>query len=76
VTSGGTWALHLTAWAIIGQVGGSSEGGVPFCIGAGAKITAKKAGSLLLEMNGLFTNPSPVYYMGSATVKWTVTHQP
>jgi hypothetical protein len=76
VASGGTWAPKLTAWAIIGQVGGSVDGGVPFCIGASVEVTAKKAGSLLLGINGLFADPVPSHYVGFATVKWTVSHQP
>jgi hypothetical protein len=76
VKSGGMWAAKLTAWAIIGQVGGSTEGGVPFCIGVGAKVTAAQAGSLLVAINGLFTDTNPAHYVGSATVKWSISHQP
>ena len=76
VASGGSFAPKLTAWAIVGQVGGSGSGAKPFCIGHSAKITVQKAGSLLLAINELATDPDMTHYIGFATVKWTLTHQP
>ena len=75
VKSGGAAAPHLTAWAIIGQVGDSATG-KNFCIGHVAKVTATNAGQLLILINVLPVDANPAHYIGSATVTWTVTHQP
>ena len=76
VSSGGAFAPKLTPWAIVGQVGGSADGGVPFCIGASAKVTAKKAGALLLAINEALTDVNPAHYVGAVTIKWSISHQP
>jgi hypothetical protein len=76
VTSGGAFAPKLTAWSIVGQVGGSSEGGVPFCIGASAKVTADRAGALLLAINERLDDANMGHYVGFVSIKWSISRQP
>ena len=70
--SSGTIAPQLTAWAVIGRFGTDPF----FCVGAGAQVTATKAGTLYLMINQPPVDTNPLDYVGGVTVNWTLSHQP
>lgn len=65
----GSFAPHLTAWAIIGRFAPDNW----FCIGTGATVTVTQAGEMLVAIN---QHAGATIYSGIVTVKWTLSHQP
>jgi hypothetical protein len=71
-SSVGLMTTTLTTWAIVGRFADDPW----FCIGAGAMVTATKAGTVLIAINQHLDDTNPGHYYGLATVKWTLSHQP
>lgn len=68
----GAMSSTLTAWAIVGRFADDPW----FCIGAGAMVTATKAGTVLIAINQHLDDTNPGHYFGAVTVTWTLSHQP